>query len=200
MKKHKIKVSIITGFFILIFVVLVLIYQGISLSKFSNKYNSSSHNISSVIPLSLNPIKITIPTLNIETVIEHVSKNKKGQMDTPKVLNDVAWYILSATPGQLGSAVIAGHFDDDKGNPAIFYTLNTLKRGDKIIITFDNKSTAVFIVEDMFDEKNTKEFASKVFEQSKTESYIHLVTCSGDWNSQLKEYTNRFVVVAKKIN
>src|SRR5665647_1830768 len=55
------------------------------------------------------PVRLKIPTINVDATVESVGLTPDGDMDLPKDPDDVAWYEL-ARPGEDGSAVMAGHY------------------------------------------------------------------------------------------
>src|SRR5947209_7865092 len=72
-------------------------------------------------PLPDLPQRIVIPSLNVDSTIEQVGLDSQKRMDVPKNVFDVGWYDLGVRPGQIGSAVIDGHFDTPTGAPSVFY-------------------------------------------------------------------------------
>jgi sortase (surface protein transpeptidase) len=56
------------------------------------------------------------------------------------------WYAPGPRPGDLGSAVIFGHVDSDRG-PAVFYRLRELRPGDQLTVTGADGSSVRFVVQ-----------------------------------------------------
>ncbi|MDP1709741.1 MAG: class F sortase, partial [Candidatus Komeilibacteria bacterium] len=56
------------------------------------------------------PLRLKIPEINVDSVVEYVALTPDGAMDIPKNIGDVAWFNLGPRPGESGNAVIAGHF------------------------------------------------------------------------------------------
>ncbi len=73
------------------------------------------------------PVKLVIPKLKIDVMVESVGLDDKGRMDVPKGVTNVAWYSLGVKPGQAGNSVIDGHFDQPDGSPSVFFKLNQTK-------------------------------------------------------------------------
>jgi len=80
------------------------------------------------------PVRIKIPRINIDAVIESVGLTSQGAMDVPVKPEDTAWFNLGIKPGEIGSAVIDGHSGYKNNKPAIFDNLYKLQKGDKIYI------------------------------------------------------------------
>ena len=92
------------------------------------------------------PKTLQISKLGINVPIESVAMDEKGRMDVPKDPDNVAWYNLGVKPGEQGNAVMAGHFDKETGEPAVFYDIEKLTRGDTISITDKNNQVITFSV------------------------------------------------------
>lgn len=95
----------------------------------------------------------------------------------------------------IGSAVIDGHYDRATGAPAVFYNLNKLAAGDKIIVSDDSGHDLTFVVTDKelypFDNFPLQ----KVFNTT-DQPRLNLITCDGVWNSTAHNYSQRLVVYA----
>jgi LPXTG-site transpeptidase (sortase) family protein len=138
------------------------------------------------------PTRISIPKLHITTTIESVGKDKTGAMDVPKDINNVAWYSLGPKPGQIGSAVIGGHYDSRTG-PAVFYNLEGLEKGDTVIVEDADKKQYSFKVVDKQKYDYSSFPVSDVF--GKTDKpYLNLITCTGVFDTSQKMYLQRLVV------
>lgn len=141
------------------------------------------------------PSRIMIPAIGVETAIESVGMNEKGEMAVPQEDMNVAWYNLGYKPGENGSAVIAGHFDTKTGDPAVFYNLNGLRDGDKIIITYPNGKDYTFLVTDSALYPYNNFPLERVF-NTKGEATLNLITCDGVFDTASRTYSQRRVVFA----
>ncbi len=144
------------------------------------------------------PTKLTIPKLGIVAAVESVGMDSQGRMDVPKNADNVAWYNLGYKPGDLGNAVIAGHYDRETGAPAVFYDINKLQVGDKIITTDVHGKEISFSVI-----RNTnypyEQFPLKEVFGSSSKPMLNLITCEGTWNKITHNYSHRTVVFAEMI-
>lgn len=139
------------------------------------------------------PISLKIPTIDIETNIELVGNDAKGNMDVPKDAANVAWYEPGYTPGQNGNAVLAGHFDDPNGDPAVFYDLEKLQVGDTVEVTDKENKSYIFTVIGK-ESYPVDEFPiSTVFGPSE-KPHLNLITCEGSFNTEAETYSHRLVV------
>lgn len=139
------------------------------------------------------PARITIPGINVDAAIEQVALTTDGFMDVPKLPLDTAWYMLGPRPGEQGSAVIAGHVDWKDGSRAVFADLHTLKPGDRVAVQ-DDKGVVVSFVVRTSRTYDANAYAEDVFISNDGKAHLNLVTCSGVWNIDKKEYSQRLVV------
>ena len=70
------------------------------------------------------PQTLHIPKINVAAAIEQVGLDTQGRMDVPEDADNVAWYKLGYKPGQKGNAVLAGHYDKETGEPAVFWDIS----------------------------------------------------------------------------
>ena len=110
----------------------------------------------------------------------------------------VAWFNLGPKPGEIGSAVIAGHLDSKSGQPAVFWNLDKLGIGDYIYITDGNNNKKSFQI--ISFEKYGTETApmEKIFGASDG-AYLNLITCGGVWDKAKNNYSERFVVFTEYV-
>ena len=139
------------------------------------------------------PVRLKIPSINVDSAIEDALITSDGRMDVPAGSVDVAWFALGPSPGQTGSAVIGGHFGIQNGVPFVFYDLDKLKAGDKVNIVDDRNDTLTFIVRHvaLFDRNAS---ATTVFTSTDGLSHLNLITCEGVWNQVNGTYPQRRVV------
>jgi len=175
-------------------------------------YNYTSHatipaNLSATpTPAPWKPVQLRIPALQIDAHIMSVGRTSTGVMDAPvsKALNSpywtsVFWYELGPAPGQAGNAVIAGHVDRVGGDPAIFWSLSTLKAGDTIFVATLQGKTLQFVVNHVVRyaaNVPSTTVLNAVFGPS-TGHHLNLITCSGVWTGH--GYDERLVVFTTQV-
>jgi LPXTG-site transpeptidase (sortase) family protein len=144
------------------------------------------------------PMHMKIPNIGVDATIESLGLTPDGAVDVPKGPKDVAWFNRGPRPGEIGSAVISGHFGWKNGIPAVFDNLNKLKSGDKIYVENENGTKATFIVREIrtYDSRAN---APEVF-NSQSGTHLNLITCGGNWIANQKSYTKRLVVFADILN
>ncbi len=145
------------------------------------------------------PVKLEIPNINVASSVEYVGLDSKRNMDVPKEAANVGWYNLGPKPGEMGSAVMAGHLDDPSGAPAVFWNLKKLKIGDEINVTDENGEELTFRVTKIetfpFDEFPLEE----VFADT-SGKYLNLITCEGEFDKATKNYAERTVVYSEIVD
>lgn len=145
------------------------------------------------------PKTIIIPSVEVRARVENVGVTESGNMDVPEDYDDVGWFRHGARPGSPGSAVIAGHLDTGRGQPALFYNLSGIKIGDEVFIEDDTGEVLRFVVSGyrLVDYENPPDdLLREIFSTEGEKSRLILITCDGDWVPEEKTYTSRFIVFA----
>ncbi len=139
------------------------------------------------------PVKLIIPTISVDAEIQRVGKTSAGKMAVPTNFVDVGWYKYGHFPGTVGNAVIAGHLDNGKGNPAVMNDLSELRIGDKVYVTNKEGQTLQFVVTGMSLYDYNDAPLDMIFGSS-TKAHLNLITCDGVWDQSKKNYDKRLVV------
>jgi LPXTG-site transpeptidase (sortase) family protein len=143
------------------------------------------------------PTRLTIPVINVDTVLERVGLTSKGAVDIPKNQNNAAWFELGSRPGENGVAIITGHYGWKDNKPSAFDNLYKLHIGDKLFIEDEKGATTTFVVRET-QRYNPDADASGVFISEDGASHLNLITCEGVWNKDSRSYSKRLVVFADK--
>lgn len=140
------------------------------------------------------PVRLKIPKIKVDAVVEHVGVTAENAMDVPSNSANAAWFKLGPKPGEKGSAVMDGHVDGIDGGKGVFGDLRLLTEGDKIYVQNDQGKSVVFIVQNsrIYDE-GTK--VPDVFSRNDG-AYLNLITCDGVWDGTKNTYTQRLVIFA----
>jgi len=155
---------------------------------------TASDVVASLLPVAgARPVRLQIPSLKIDAVIEAVGSDQNGAMGIPKQADNVAWYAPGYLPGEWGNAVIAGHLDLANGAPAIFWSLGQLVVGDSIIVTAADGTQYHFAVTGQATYPYDQAPIEEIFGFS-LQSQLNLITCKGQWNRGTRNYTKRLVV------
>lgn len=145
------------------------------------------------------PIRLSIPRIHVDAAIEIVGITAGGAMDVPKSPDTVAWFGLGPKPGEVGSAVIAGHYGWKNGMPAVFDDLHMLRSGDKIYVKNREGIVTTFVVRELRSYADDAVVVTGVFDSADGKAHLNLITCGGIWNKELKSYSQRTIVFADKV-
>jgi LPXTG-site transpeptidase (sortase) family protein len=99
----------------------------------------------------------------------------------PRTGSDVGWYRFSARPGQGGNVVFVGHINWDRA-PAVFGSLDEVKRGDAIRLVANDGTEYVYEVSANFLVDPNDPKSLKVMAPTKTDT-VTLITCGGKWTT-----------------
>jgi LPXTG-site transpeptidase (sortase) family protein len=143
------------------------------------------------------PVKLYIPAVHIQAIVEPVYVSDKGQMGVPRSTERVGYLSSGVLPGAIGNAIMDGHVDNYKG-PAVFFQLKQLKKGDAVIVKNDTGCKIQFVVDSVEIYKTSNAPLSKIF-GSAEESRLNLITCTGRYSRKRKEHEARLVVYTKRL-
>ncbi|MFD9814134.1 class F sortase [Streptomyces sp. NPDC059080] len=142
------------------------------------------------------PTRIRIPQIGVDAPFTPLSLGPTGQLNAPPPNNSnlAGWYKNGATPGESGSAIVAGHVDTKTG-PAVFLQLDALKKGSTINITRTDKTVATFTVDDVATFSKTGFPSDRVYKDTPNPQ-LRVITCGGAYDKAAKDYTDNVVVFA----
>ena len=143
------------------------------------------------------PVRLKIPSINVDAPVEYVGLTPDGVMDVPKERANVAWFNLGPRPSEKGSAVMAGHYGWKNGKISVFDNLYKLSKGDRVYVEDEKGVVTSFVVRES-RRYDPKADASVVFGSSDDKAHLNLVTCEGIWNKIFKSYSKRLVVFTDK--
>ncbi|MFJ3664946.1 class F sortase [Streptomyces sp. NPDC090106] len=141
------------------------------------------------------PDRVRIPSIRVDAPLMGLGLNRSGSLDVPPAAdkNLAGWYAAGTTPGETGTAIVAGHVDNADG-PAVFYDLGALKKGARIETDRLDGSTAVFSVDsvEVYDAAHFPD--EKVYGPSRRPE-LRVITCGGGY-SRSTGYQGNVVVFA----
>ena len=143
------------------------------------------------------PVKISIESIGVYAPVESVGILSEA-MAVPTSGNNVGWYSLGAQPGDIGTAVLAGHVNWMNGEDAVFTHLDSIQIDDIVSITNNYGYTNSFIVRKIKNypfNSDTRE----IFSSTDGLSHLNLITCTGTWNKRLGTHNSRLVIFTEKI-
>ena len=141
------------------------------------------------------PVRLTIPAISVDAPIKEMGLTSDGAMDAPDSPSDAGWFNLGPRPGEIGSAVIDGHFGWKNNKSAVFDNLYKVQKGDRIYVEDDTGTVTVFVVREIrIYHKDTD--ATDVFMSNDGKAHLNLITCTGPWSVREKTRGNRLIVFA----
>lgn len=142
------------------------------------------------------PASIQVEKAGINASIEQADI-VDGIMANPTGPWVVAWYRQTATLGEQGNVVLAGHVDFWNVGPSVFFNLRDLVAGDEIVLAGENGSTFTYAVDwietFLLDDLTTGGVLEDVTGHTDTRS-VTLITCGGEFDYVNGEYLSRMVV------
>lgn len=141
------------------------------------------------------PVQLRIERISVLAQVVTVGANDYGNMPVPSDNATASWWRHGAKPGQLGSAVIAGHFKIDDGSPGVFFRLNQIQVGDVIEVKDEQNMARKFEVVDLQIYPKDQFPLEQVY-QAKDAHKLNLITCTGTYLPSINDYSHRLVVYA----
>ncbi|GAP46154.1 secreted protein [Streptomyces azureus] len=142
------------------------------------------------------PVRLYIPKISVNAPFTDLAIGRSGQLEPPPAddTNLVGWHAKGVSPGEAGTAIIAGHVDTAT-SPAVFAGLSQLKKGDRFHVTRADGRRATFVVDDAksFDKDD---FPSERVYGDTPDAQVRLITCAGAYDRQARDYTENLVVFA----
>ncbi len=139
---------------------------------------------------------LAIPSIGVNAAIENVGLTSAGNMATPKKLADVGWYKYGTAPGDVGSAVLAGHVENSLGFPGVFHELAKVQVGDDVYVTAEDGTRLHFVVTNVADYAVSDAPTDKIFNDTSGKRILNLITCRKTIIGGKAHYDNRTVVTA----
>ncbi|OWA03792.1 class F sortase [Streptomyces sp. CS113] len=141
------------------------------------------------------PDRVRIPAIGVDAPLTGLGLTGTGSLDVPPAerKNLAGWYEAGTTPGETGTAIVAGHVDNAEG-PAVFYRLGALEKGARIEIDRRDGGIAVFTVDAV------EVYAADAFPDEKVygaadRPELRVITCGGPY-SRSTGYQGNVVVFA----
>jgi sortase (surface protein transpeptidase) len=142
------------------------------------------------------PTRVRIPAITVNAPLMSLALDSTGRLAAPpeQDRNLAGWYGDGASPGEIGTAVIAGHVDNNQG-PAVFYGLGALKPGAEVDVDRADGVTAVFTV-DAVQAYDARSFPNDKVYGDSARAELRVITCGAGFDKQHYEYLGNVVVFA----
>ncbi len=143
---------------------------------------------------SRQPVSMDFEAIGVtDAPIDPVGVIPNGEMEIPGG-DRVGWYSYGASPGEVGSAVLAAHIAFD-GEQGVFRYLADSENGDRFTVRFDDGTASTYqIVERAQYDKDELPF-ERVFARS-GDPVITLISCGGQFQPSQASYQDNIVAYA----
>jgi hypothetical protein len=139
------------------------------------------------------PVRLQITAIGVDSALMSLGLRADGSLQVPPGGFPAGWYTGGPTPGERGPAVIAGHIDWN--GPGVFYRLQEVKPGDRVMVTRADGSKPVFRVTQVARYLKDQ-FPTKLVYGNIGHAGLRLITCGGTFNTQTGHYEENLVVYA----
>lgn len=141
------------------------------------------------------PVRVRIPAIDVDAPLTGLGLTRTGSLDVPPAgrKNLAGWYEAGTTPGERGTAIVAGHVDNADG-PAVFYSLGALRKGSTVEVDRRDGTVAVFTV-DAVEVYGAEDFPDTKVYGPATRPELRVITCGGGY-SRSTGYRGNVVVYA----
>ncbi len=141
------------------------------------------------------PKRLIIPALNVDSYIQKVGVDQNTQIAVPNNIHIAGWFVDSVLPGADGLSIIDGHVNGRNSDEGVFKRLKDLKPGDEVIIESGDGTRTTFTVYSG-ESLPTDSVAEKLFSQVPTiRRQLNLITCTGTYDSVSRTYSDRWLTI-----
>jgi sortase A len=147
---------------------------------------------------AVTPVNLRVPAAGINAFVQQVGTADDGSMDVPSNFSDVAWFSPGYKPGEFGRAVFDGHVSN-VDSAAVFFYVEDLTPGAKIIVTGDDGSALTFQVSSVRSYPMDSAPLDEIFGPSDWPQIV-LITCGGEWHEDIHLFDHRTVVYASLVD
>lgn len=141
------------------------------------------------------PDRVRIPAIHVDAPLTGLALTPSGSLGVPPAEKEnlAGWYEAGTTPGETGTAVVAGHVDNADG-PAVFYDLGALRKGSAIEVDRRDGTVAVFTV-DAVEVYRARDFPDEKVYGTASRPELRVITCGGSYTKSTG-YQGNVVVFA----
>lgn len=144
------------------------------------------------------PVGIRVGGIDIEAPVVAVGVEDDGQMEIPSDVDEIGWYTFGPSPGEPGSAVLAGHVSGGRQGRGVFYDLKRVEPGDIVEVDHEDGTTTRYVVVGVETVDKGDLPVDRIFARE-GDPVLTLITCGGSFSRSLNSYDSNVVVVAVPI-
>jgi hypothetical protein len=139
------------------------------------------------------PVRLVSDDIGVDHPVRAVGLQPDGQLEIPDE-SEVGWYRLGSAPGEPGAIVIAGHVSWN-GADGPFLELDRLEPGALVRVELADGSRRDYSVVEHARYPKLMLPAKRIWTRTGAETLV-LITCGGEFNSELRRYYDNVVVYA----
>jgi hypothetical protein len=140
------------------------------------------------------PVRVQLPSVVADGPVIPVGVDAAGELFIPPDAGTLVWYGHGPSPGEPGSAVVAGHLDW-KGELGVFNRLADTAVGDVVTVTYSDGTVREFSVTTVQLVPKPAIGVHGVFVRDGPPT-LRLVTCGGEFDDATRHYLSNVVVTA----
>jgi hypothetical protein len=144
------------------------------------------------------PLLLHIEQLGVSADVVPVGVLPDGGMEIPDDVRVLGWYEAAqgrVSPGDAGTAVIAGHRDSRAQGAGALHDIATLRRGDTIDVVHIDGTVSRWRVDGTMTTRRDA-LPSEVLFRRGGEPRLALVTCGGEFDRTTRSYSHNTIVLA----
>lgn len=144
------------------------------------------------------PLLLHIEQLGVSADVVTVGVLPDGGMEIPDDVRVVGWYEAAqgrVSPGDAGTAVIAGHRDSRAQGAGALHDIATLRRGDTIDVVHIDGTVSRWRVDGTMTTRRDALPSEMLFRRG-GEPRLALVTCGGEFDRGTRSYSHNTIVLA----
>lgn len=152
---------------------------------------------SAAAPVPVAPVLATvvdIPALKVHSDLVALGVDASGALVPPASPSVAGWFTGSASPGEPGPTVIAGHVDSRSG-PGVFFRLGDLDPGDEVTVGRSDGAVARYRVTAVTVVAKNAFPTDQVYGPTPLPE-LRLITCGGEFDRSAGRYLRNVVVSA----
>lgn len=140
------------------------------------------------------PARLIIESIGVDHEVIPVALRDDGLMEVPEDVHDIGWYSPGVKPGELGSAVLAGHVDSRLQGPGAFFDLRLLEEGDIVTVIDATGAERSWAVERVVRYPKDQIPIEDLFRWEGDSTDLVLITCGGEFDRTARSYRDNLVV------
>ncbi|MFI5527488.1 class F sortase [Kitasatospora sp. NPDC051853] len=142
------------------------------------------------------PRRLRVPAVEVDVPLIELSLGTDGSLRPPESDRTAlaGWYAAGVSPGETGTALLAGHVDTARG-PAALHRLAALTPGQALLVDRADGSSARFVVDVVADHPRDAFPSDRVYAPAPRPE-LRVITCGGRYDRAHGGYQDNTVVYA----